>query len=161
MFNDHNVTVVLPIVAEDSLRTGQPLATGREDSTVRSKVKVQGADGTILELRWVDSECTCSLQAAINPCMEHLLLAICRSEIMLNSLQLTKALRSTYEVSAVLMECTAVHLACQFGCQRVVQHLLQKAPKLLNHASLAGYTPLHMLAIYNQVSQSLYMELGE
>lgn len=79
---------------------------------------------------------------------------------MLNSLQLVKALRSAYEVSAVLMECTAVHLACQFGCHRVVLHLLQKAPKLLNHASMARYTPLHMLAIYNQVSQSLDMELG-
>ena len=76
-----------------------------------------------------------------------------RSEMVLNSLQLARALQPTYEVSAILSECTAAHVACQFGCQRVLQHLIGKAPNLLNHASLEGYTPLHMLAMYNQVSQ--------
>lgn len=74
--------------------------------------------------------------------------------MVLNSLHVARALRSTHEVSAILSECTAMHLACQFGCQRLTQHLFQKAPKLLNHASMERYTPLHMLAMYNQVSQT-------
>ena len=73
--------------------------------------------------------------------------------MVFNSLPLARALPSAYEVPAILSDCTALHLACQFGCHRVVKHLLGKAPKLLNLASMEGYTPLHILAMYNQVGQ--------